>query len=112
MSVELVEFEGNYNIGLYSVLTDEIAIVPEYLPKKFVDTIERILKVKAFAFPVDPSVIGALMVINDKGILLSSILSDEFVDFLKNCFPDHRVHRFEFDYLSLGNFIVTTDKKT
>jgi translation initiation factor 6 len=112
MSVELMEFEGNPNIGLYSVLTDSIAIIPDSIPKKFSDRIEKVLKVKIFTFTVDPSVIGALMVVNEHGILLSSILSIDVEESLRETFPDLQIQRFDFDYLALGNLIVSTDKKT
>ena len=112
MSVELVEFEGNANIGLYSVLTDRFAIIPDSLPIKFTKTIERVLKVETFSFTVDPSVIGALIVANEKGIILSSIVSDDVLESMKQEFPELEIQRFEFDYLALGNLIVTTNKKT
>ncbi|MFV2015390.1 MAG: hypothetical protein ACC656_08190 [Candidatus Heimdallarchaeota archaeon] len=112
MSIELVEFEGNSNIGLYSVSTDNFAIIPDSMPVKFANAIERVLKVKTFSFTMDPSVIGALIVVNRNGILLSSILSLDVEIAMKEQFPELIIQRFDFNYFAFGNLIVSTDKIT
>lgn len=112
MAIELVEFEGNVNIGLYSVSTNKFSIVSNQIPKNFSQTLERVLKVPIHSFLIDPSIIGALISLNNKGILLSSLISIDIEMKMKEFFPGLTIERLDFDYFALGNLIVTTDKKT
>ena len=112
MAIELSEFEGNVNIGLYVVPSDSMFIAPETLPKKFIDALERVLKVDSYLLPIDPQIIGALIKMNKSGLLLSSLISTTIEAKLKDMFPDMRVQRFDFNYFALGNLILTSKKTT
>ncbi len=110
MTVELAQFAGNINIGLYSVTTDNYSLVADNLPDKFKETLYRALKTEIFSFNFDPTIIGALIKGNEKGLVLSSIISQDIEIQLKNTFPNLRVTRYDFDYFALGNLILTTNK--
>ena len=110
MTVELAQFEGNINVGLYSVTTDEFSIIADSLPVKFKDTLKRVLHTDVYSFTIDPTIVGALIKANSNGLVLSSIISQDVEDSLKKSFPDLNVKRFDFDYFALGNLILTTEK--
>lgn len=110
MTVELAQFAGNINIGLYSVTTDKYSIVADSLPDKFVDTLKRVLHTDIYTFTIDPTIVGALIKGNSNGLVLSSIISPDVERNLKQTFPDLNITRFDFDYFALGNLILTTDK--
>lgn len=110
MTVELAQFAGNINIGLYSVSTDYYSIVANSLPQKFKDTIQRVLQTPVHSFTIDPTIVGALIKGNSNGLVLSAIISQDVEKDLKKNFPDLNIMRFDFDYFALGNLILTTDK--
>ena len=110
VTVELAQFAGNINVGLYSVTTDKFSIVADSLPDKFKETIKRVLHTEVHSFIIDPTIIGALIKANSKGLVLSSIISQDVEKSLKNSFPDLNITRFDFDYFALGNLILTTEK--
>lgn len=110
MTVELAQFAGNINVGLYSVTTDKFSIVADSLPDKFIETLERVLHTNVYSFTIDPTIIGALIKANSSGLVLSSIISQDVEKSLKESFPNLNVKRFDFDYFALGNLILTTDK--
>lgn len=110
MTVELAQFSGNINVGLYAVTTDYYSIVADNLPDKFKEVLKRVLKTDVHSFNLDPTIVGALIKGNSNGLVLSSIISQDIEINLKNTFPNLRVTRFDFDYFALGNLILTTDK--
>lgn len=110
MTVELAQFSGNINIGLYSVTTDNYSIVADNLPDKFKETLQRVLKTDVYSFNFDPTIVGALIKSNENGLVLSSIISQDVERDLKKTFPNLRITRFDFDYFALGNLILTTNK--
>lgn len=112
MTVELAQFSGNINVGLYSVTTDKFSIIAENLPQKFKETLSRVLQTEVYAFNLDPTIIGALIKANSNGLVLSSIISQDVEKSIKETFPNLNVARFDFDYFALGNLILTTDKKS
>jgi len=112
MAIELIQFEGNVNIGLYSATTDQFSIISDILPSKMKDSISRVLKTEIISLTTDSTIIGALIKANKSGIVLSSIISEKVELEIKNLFPNLVINRFDFDYFALGNLIVTTDKRT
>ena len=110
MTVELAQFAGNINIGLYSVTTDDYSIIADNLPIKFKESLQRVLHTEVFDFTIDPSIVGALIKGNSNGLVLSAIISQDVENEIKSTFPNLNVKRFDFDYFALGNLILTTDK--
>ena len=110
MTVELAQFAGNMNIGLYSVTTDNYSIVADSLPDKFVDTLKRVVHTDVYSFTIDPTIVGALIKGNANGLVLSSIIAQDVETELKQTFPDLNIKRYDFDYFALGNLILTNDK--
>ena len=110
MTVELAQFAGNINIGLYAVTTNKFSIIADSLPAKFKETIQRVLQTDIYSFTIDPTIVGALMTGNSNGLVISSIISQEVEKELKDTFPNLTISRFEFDYFALGNLILTTEK--
>lgn len=110
MTVELAQFSGNINIGLYSVTTDNYSIVANTLPDKFKEALKRVLQTDVHSLNFDPTIVGALIKGNSNGLVLSSIISQDIEINLKENFPNLQITRFDFDYFALGNLILTTDK--
>ena len=110
MTVELAQFAGNINVGLYTVTTDKFSIIADSLPIKFQETLQRVLQTEIYKFTIDPTIVGALIKGNSNGLVISPIISQEIESELRETFPNLIISRFEFDYFALGNLILTTDK--
>lgn len=112
MTIELATLKGNTNVGLYAVPTDQFVIVPSILPDRFSETAGRVLGVEQVLVDVEPSIIGALIIANTHGLVLSPIIPRNVLDELRTALPNHSVERLEVDYFALGNIVLTTDRTT
>jgi translation initiation factor 6 len=100
---------GSPNIGIYSLATDNFAIIPAGIPKTKIDRIENILKVKTVSMDLSESkLIGVLAAANSNGIVLPHYSTDDEIQFLKRTF-DVNVARVMSKKTALGNLILSND---
>jgi translation initiation factor 6 len=99
LAIYLSSIVGSPSIGVYSLATDKIAIIPKLVPLKKAERLSEWLKVKLIQTSIGGSVlVGALASANSNGILLPHFVREEEIETIKSCFN--------------GNITVTERKKT
>jgi translation initiation factor 6 len=99
LAVYLCDLVGSASIGVYSLATDKIVIIPKLVPLKKAETISEWLKAKLIQTTIGGSIlIGALASANSNGILLPHFVREEEIQIIKSVFE--------------GNIAVMEKKKT
>ena len=110
MAVYLSSIVGSASIGMYSLVTDKIVIVPKLLPPKKAERLERWLKVKLIHTSVSGSVlVGALACANSNGILLPHFIREEELSAIKSVF-DGIITVMETKKTAYGNMVLANDR--
>jgi len=104
---------GTPNVGVYALVNDKIAILPESAPKKFENLVLEILEVERVIRCTigGLSILGILAAINNNGIVLPKIILDRELDLLTKELKDLlnvEVIR-DTRYTALGNLILVND---
>jgi translation initiation factor 6 len=101
---------GSASIGVYSLATEKIALVPPQFSEAKVRRLEECLKVRAARTLVGDSVlIGALANANSKGLILPSFTKDEEIQIMKSVFPDLNIAVMETRRTAYGNMVLAND---
>ena len=109
MTIYLSSLGGSVSIGVYSLATDDIVIVPKYVPIKKAERLAQWLKVKLVHSTVGGSVlIGALACANSNGMLLPSFVRDEELQLLKSSFKGN-ISVMETKKTAYGNLVLAND---
>ena len=109
MPLFLFDVFGNASIGVYSLVNDEIAIVPPQVPESKRKKVENWLKVKVVATTVGKSVIiGALACSNSNGVLLPSFADEEEIEAIKSV-SDLNVTVMDTKKTAYGNMVLAND---
>ncbi len=99
MAVYLSSIAGSASIGVYSLATEKVAIVPRVVPLEKAEAMAEWLRVKLVHTSISGSVlIGAFVCANSHGILLPHSVREEELTAIKSCFE--------------GNMMVMETKKT
>lgn len=99
MAVYLADIVGSPCVGVYSLVTDGMVIVPSFVLTEKAEQLEKWLKVKLIHASIGGSVlVGALACANSNGILLPSFVREEEIKAIKSVFK--------------GNIVVMETKKT
>ena len=110
MAVYLSSIVGTASIGMYSLVTDKIVIVPKLLPLKKAERLERWLKVKLIHASISGSVlVGALACANSNGILLPHFIREEELSAIKSVF-DGIITVMETKKTAYGNMVLANDR--
>ena len=112
MSIELIDFQGDPNIGLFLVSTDKFVLVPADITNNLKKTLETTFKVPVFEIIFDTKIIGALVSANDNGIIFSHLIHDNVIEEIKNKLPDVNIGKIKTGYFAMGNLIAGTNKQT
>jgi len=87
LAIYLYDLVGSPSIGVYSLATDKMVIIPKLVPLKKAERLSEWLKVKLIHTSVGGSVlVGALAYANSNGILLPHFVREEEVETIKSCF--------------------------
>lgn len=98
------------NIGIYSKVNDKHIFLPRGFAKTKAQILEKYLEVDSvFTSVSNTRLIGALMVINNHGILLPKTCLPEEFDLAKKS-TDLNVEILDSKYTALGNLICSNDK--
>jgi translation initiation factor 6 len=109
VAIYLSSLGGSVSIGVYSLATDDIVIIPNYVPPKKAERLAEWLKVKLIHTMIGGSVlIGALACANSNGILLPSFVRQEELDALKAVFKDN-ITVMETRKTAYGNLVLAND---
>jgi len=100
---------GSPSIGVYSLATDKVVLVPKLVPIKKAEKIEEWLKVKLIHTSVGGSVlVGALACANSNGILLPHFVRDEESRVMKPVFEGN-LTVMETKRTAYGNMVLAND---
>jgi translation initiation factor 6 len=100
---------GSASIGVYSLATEKIVIIPKSVPLKKAERIASWLKVKLIHTPIGGSVlVGAFACANSNGILLPHLIRSEEFREVKACF-DGNITVMETKKTAYGNLVLAND---
>ncbi|MBT5842748.1 MAG: translation initiation factor IF-6 [Thaumarchaeota archaeon] len=98
------------NLGVYIAVNDKIGLVPMGFAKTKADKLAEYLDIEIYSTAIaNTRLIGALSVMNNKGILLPTTAYQNEYDFLKEA-TDLEVGVLDTKFNALGNVICVNDK--
>ena len=110
MSIFLLDLFGSASIGVYSLVTEKMAIVPPVLSENKTRRLEEWLKVKVTRTMIGESVlIGALASANSKGIVLPHFTREEEIKIIESVCAEINVAVMETKRTAYGNMVLTND---
>jgi len=109
LAVYLSSIVGSASIGVYSLVTDKIVIIPKMVPLKKAERIAEWLKVKLVHISISGSVLaGALACANSNGILLPHFIREEELAVLGSLFEGN-ITVMETKKTAYGNLVLAND---
>ena len=109
MAVYLSSIVGSASIGVYSLATEKVVVLPKIVPLKKAERIAEWLKVKLIHTSIAGSVLaGAFACANSNGILLPNSVRDEELALLSSFF-DGNVRVMETRKTAYGNLVLAND---
>lgn len=110
MTTFLLNFLGSASIGVYSLVTDRMVIIPPQVLKSEVKKLEEWLKVKPIQTTIGESVlVGALACANSNGIILPHIVQEKEVQVIKSSL-DINITVMETKKTAYGNLVLANDR--
>jgi translation initiation factor 6 len=98
------------NLGVYITVNDKIGLVPMGFAKTKADKLAEYLDIEIFSTAIaNTRLIGALSIMNNKGILLPTTAYQNEYDFLKEA-TDLEVGVLDTKFNALGNVVCANDK--
>jgi len=109
LAIYLSSLVGSASIGVYSLATDKIVIVPKLVPLKKAERLGEWLKVKLIQTSIGGSVLaGALASANSNGILLPHFVREEELETIKSFFEGN-ITVMKTQKTAYGNIVLTND---
>lgn len=110
MSISLLGLFGNASIGVYSLTTERMVMMPPQVSENKAKKFGEDLRVKTVRVTVGESVlIGALACANSNGIILPHFTTPEEVETIKSVFPDINIRKMQTKKTAYGNMVLTND---
>ncbi len=111
MAIELMGLFGCASIGVFSLATEKIAVVPPIVSIGKASQLEKCLKIKVVRTTIGESMlVGALASANSNGIVLPHYVAEEEIDAIKSEAPDINVAVMETKRTAYGNLVLANDK--
>ncbi len=103
---------GSASIGVYSLATEKIVIIPPQIPRHKAERVGKWLKTDMVQTMIGKSVlIGALACANSNGMLLPHFVREEEIKTLQNsCGKNFNLTIMETRRTAYGNMVLTNDK--
>ncbi len=109
MAIYLFSLIGSPSIGMYGLATDDIVIVPKYVPLKKAERFAQWFKTKLVHSTIGGStLVGALACANSKGILLPSFVRYEELEILQSVFKSN-IKIMESKRTAFGTMVLAND---
>ncbi|HDD69544.1 translation initiation factor IF-6 [Candidatus Bathyarchaeota archaeon] len=109
MAIYLTSLFGSASIGVYSLATDKMVIIPKLFSYRKAERIAKWLNVKLIHTNIGESVlVGALACANSNGILLPHFVQEEEIKAIKSVF-DGNITVMETKKTAYGNMVLAND---
>lgn len=109
MAVYLASLGGSVSIGVYSLATDKLVIIPKWVPLRKAQRFADWLHVKLVHTMIGGSVLaGALACANSNGVLLPNYVREDEVEVLRSVF-DGALTVMETRKTAYGNLVLAND---
>ncbi|MCZ2856274.1 MAG: translation initiation factor IF-6 [Candidatus Bathyarchaeota archaeon] len=110
MSIFLLDFFGSACIGVYSLITEKMGIIPPIVSENKAEKLEEWLKVDVIRTMIGESVlIGALASANSNGVILPHFVREEEIKAIKSVCSEINVAVMETKRTAYGNIVLTND---
>lgn len=110
MAIFLLSLFGSASIGVYSLATDKMAVIPPQAPETKADKVEQWLGVKIAKTTIGGSVvIGALACANSNGVVLPHYVREEELETIKAVSDDANLTVMETKRTAYGNMVLAND---
>lgn len=110
MTVYLSSIVGSASIGVYSLATENIVVIPRIVPQKKAQEFADWLKVKLAHTTMSGSVLtGALACANSSGMLVPNSIREEELSQIRSIF-DGNITIMETKKTAYGNLVLANDK--
>ena len=108
MHVDLIDFNGNSNIGLFAYCTDEYCLVGREVTSKNIEVLEKVLKVPVHKINIARSgLIGVFLTGNKNKLLVPNIANPNELKKLEELKIDFEI--IDTKHTALGNNILCND---
>jgi len=109
LAIYLSDIVGSASIGVYSLVTDRVVIVPKLVPIKKAERLGEWLKAKLIHTAVGGSVLaGVLACANSNGILLPNFVREEELEAIKSAFEGN-ITIMDTKKTAYGNLVLAND---
>jgi translation initiation factor 6 len=109
LAIYLSNLDGSTCIGVYSLATDKMVIIPKLVPLKKAERLGEWLKVKLIQTSIGGSVlVGALACANSNGILLPNFVREEELEAIKSAFEGN-ITIMDTKKTAYGNIVLAND---
>jgi translation initiation factor 6 len=109
LAIYICSLFGSASIGVYSLATDKIVIIPNSVPLKKAEQIAQWAKVKLIHTSIGNSVlVGAYVCANSNGMLLPHLIRAEELEIIRNCFEGN-IAVMETRKTAYGNLVLAND---
>ena len=109
MAIYICSIIGSASIGVYSLATDSIVMIPRSVPSKKAERIAEWLKVTLIHTSICNSVlVGAFVCANSNGIVLPHMIRVEELETVRSCFGGN-VAVMETKKTAYGNLVLAND---
>jgi len=110
LAIFLLDLFGSASIGVYSLATDKIAIIPPQTPETKADKIAKWLGVRVAKTTISSSVvIGALACANSNGLILPHYIREEELEIIKAVSDDANLTVMDTKRTAYGNMVLAND---
>ena len=109
MAIYFSSLVGSASIGVYSLATDKIVIIPKFVPLEIAERVEHWLKARLIHTSIGGSIlVGAFVCANSNGILLPHLVLSEELDAIRHGF-DGNITVMETKKTAYGNLVLAND---
>ncbi|MEM2104624.1 MAG: translation initiation factor IF-6 [Candidatus Bathyarchaeia archaeon] len=109
MAIYLANLLGSASIGVYSLATDKMLIIPKFVLSKKAERMAEWLKVRLIHTTIGGSVlVGALACANSSGLLLPHFVREEEIEAIESVFEGN-IALMETKKTAYGNMVLAND---